>query len=315
MKSLMYTIFEKAGINSLYRRYNKHKVNVLCYHGIVKDSWSSAGENYLMVKESDFRKQMCFLDKHYDVIPLTDIDKPAGSKSRVVLTFDDGFANNYHVAYPILKELNLPATIFVITNRIGSTQMGWSDKIRISLYDILNEVQIRKIVDFYKKHPYVIIEHQVNLLVQSLLRQNRVLSNEAQQVYGMLTHNQIKDMYNSSLISFGSHTLNHENLTKLSDQDVESNIRESFQDLSKIVNPSLYFCYPYGVYKRHYNKILQKAGYVGALTGEYGTYVQGNSLYEIKRLGISRNTTVERFSSILSGSNKMISKIKNVIKG
>jgi peptidoglycan/xylan/chitin deacetylase (PgdA/CDA1 family) len=63
---------------------------------------------------------MKFLAKSdYRVIPLKDLIEEGPRENRVVLTFDDGFMDNYENAFPILKEFGLPATIFCVAHRIG----------------------------------------------------------------------------------------------------------------------------------------------------------------------------------------------------
>ncbi len=69
-----------------------------------------------------FRWQLSFLKKHFDVVaPEVLFDLKKGVKLKrpsVLLTFDDGFLDNYVYAYPILEELKLKALIFVITSKI-----------------------------------------------------------------------------------------------------------------------------------------------------------------------------------------------------
>src|SRR4051812_9280091 len=65
-----------------------------------------------------FRRAMAYLRRDFEVVPLGSLlesfqcASPA-LEGKVALTFDDGIRNNVHVAYPILKELGLPATFFV----------------------------------------------------------------------------------------------------------------------------------------------------------------------------------------------------------
>ena len=98
--------------------YDK-KIPVLMYHSIIKGKSSS---NCLSIKT--FEEQMKYLkDNGYQTISLTDLynyfmwQKPIPEKS-VVLTFDDGYENNYTNMFPVLKKYNFKATIFVITSKI-----------------------------------------------------------------------------------------------------------------------------------------------------------------------------------------------------
>jgi peptidoglycan/xylan/chitin deacetylase (PgdA/CDA1 family) len=100
-------------------------VPVLMYHSIGNE----AKIVKLFVSPESFEKQMKFLYKnHYNVVGLEKIifyieKKEKVPPKTVAITFDDGYYNNYQYAYPILKMYKLPATLFVIVDKIG--QPGW----------------------------------------------------------------------------------------------------------------------------------------------------------------------------------------------
>ena len=80
--------------------------------------------NGLKVPQQQLRQQMKYIkDNGYTTITLNQLykfiaeNKPIPEKS-VVLTFDDGYVDNYLYAYPILKEFNLKATVFAISKTI-----------------------------------------------------------------------------------------------------------------------------------------------------------------------------------------------------
>ncbi len=96
-------------------------VPVLMYHS-VDENWK---ESKLSVSPESFRRQMEFLVKNkYNIVSLHKIKelresgKPIPYKT-VAITFDDGYENNYTNAFPIMKEHNIPAAIFVVLNKIG----------------------------------------------------------------------------------------------------------------------------------------------------------------------------------------------------
>ncbi|MDP1853766.1 MAG: GT4 family glycosyltransferase PelF [Candidatus Omnitrophota bacterium] len=99
-------------------------IRILMYHRVNADYPS----NRLCVKTNEFRKQMEFLHKNgYEVMALADAYNqlpsaghqcPKPDKPKIVITFDDGFEDNYTNAYPILKEYGFSATIFLTVNSI-----------------------------------------------------------------------------------------------------------------------------------------------------------------------------------------------------
>ena len=98
-------------------------VPILMYHNI-NDSYSP--DNALVeMSTAEFKEQMLSLIENgfqpitlYDYIKWQQGEKELPQKP-VIITFDDGYLNNYTHAYPIIKELNIPVTIFVITSRMG----------------------------------------------------------------------------------------------------------------------------------------------------------------------------------------------------
>jgi peptidoglycan/xylan/chitin deacetylase (PgdA/CDA1 family) len=104
----------KRPIAKIYPAGYKHGVLILGYHSI------NPGHRF-STSPQDFEGQMLFIKENYEVISLEDLNKIdcnslAGGKIKVILTFDDGYEDNFIYAYPILKKLNLPATVFITTD-------------------------------------------------------------------------------------------------------------------------------------------------------------------------------------------------------
>ncbi|MDD5136730.1 MAG: polysaccharide deacetylase family protein [Candidatus Omnitrophica bacterium] len=108
-----------------------YTVPILMYHSINND----AGATKLSVSPEDFARQMEFLHKnHYNVVPLEKAVPFIKKKERppqktIAITFDDGFRDNYVYAYPVLKRYDIPATIFVVMDWVGTSPkyMDWDE--------------------------------------------------------------------------------------------------------------------------------------------------------------------------------------------
>ena len=122
-------------------------IPVLVYHS-VDDSGSLTS-----VSPSLFRAQMEYLrDRGYHTIPLQEFleyvqgePRDPGGKA-VVLTFDDGFKNNYTEAFPVLREYGFTCTIFLPTDYIGRT-CDWARDKSIPKLPLLSWQDIRKMSD------------------------------------------------------------------------------------------------------------------------------------------------------------------------
>lgn len=128
-----------------HRLGTKPRVRILMYHSITEDP-----TDHHSVSPKAFAEQMCFLATNCNVISLdqlVDCFKEKGSLSDkpVVITLDDGLANNYTVAYPILKKHKLPATLFLVPDWIASyeaSQMNETgpDRNRYTTWDQVKEM-------------------------------------------------------------------------------------------------------------------------------------------------------------------------------
>jgi peptidoglycan/xylan/chitin deacetylase (PgdA/CDA1 family) len=79
-----------------------------------------------------FRQQMEWLKNNTELVSEADVikrlqDGSGFSRPSAMVTFDDGYVDNYHLAYPVLKELQVPAIFFIPTGHINSRQLGWWD--------------------------------------------------------------------------------------------------------------------------------------------------------------------------------------------
>jgi len=87
---------------------------ILLYHRIVNEN-SKIGKHKIYVWEKNFRQQMKFLKENgYHTITFNEIEK-VSSEKQIILTFDDGYEDNYTILFPILKEFGFTAVIYLVT--------------------------------------------------------------------------------------------------------------------------------------------------------------------------------------------------------
>ena len=102
----------------------KYTIPILMYHNIGYEKGS------FFVSPKNFAKQMEYIKKNgYEVITLDELvrgikDKKVFRRNKVVITLDDGYKDNFEYAYPVLKRLGFPATIFIVTDLIGTVSKG-----------------------------------------------------------------------------------------------------------------------------------------------------------------------------------------------
>ena len=103
---------------------------ILCYHRVAdepSDPWS------LCVTPAHFRQHLDVLRQHARPSRLTDLVSRVHARRRpyknVVITFDDGYADNLLAAKPLLEQAGVPATVYVVSGHVGHTQEFWWDEL------------------------------------------------------------------------------------------------------------------------------------------------------------------------------------------
>ncbi len=94
------------------------KTKTLLYHLVMDEPYSPY--TYLFVREADFEQQLALIRESGISTYFADEPEAAKGKRALVITFDDGYADNYDTVFPLLKEYGVKATIFLITDMIGT---------------------------------------------------------------------------------------------------------------------------------------------------------------------------------------------------
>ncbi len=101
--------------------FKRYRTIVLTYHRVRDDTVTPD----ISVSSKKFKEQIDFLRQRFEIISLQDVVNTIGEnlnkgRDRVAITFDDGYKDNYLYALPILKEFNIPAAIFLISQFINN---------------------------------------------------------------------------------------------------------------------------------------------------------------------------------------------------
>jgi peptidoglycan/xylan/chitin deacetylase (PgdA/CDA1 family) len=307
----------KLGLGPLLQ--NKSSITVLTYHGIT-DKQSNIND-FCFVDEEEFDKQMEYISKHFEVKSAEEayLNSYSNQKPVAVITFDDGFFNNFSHAFPILKKYGLPATIFLSTKYIESKDTVWFCKI-IQVIESSQEKEIswrgallpiksgpdKRLAssliqaDLKKLHPAYIEEELITLF--DSLNTNIDFNGTP---YGMLTEKSVKEMQESKLISFGAHSHNHSILSRLSEDESEIEICESLLQVQKLTGRKCnMFAYPngdIGDYGSNHKSLLKKENVSLMFSMNDGLSSRKDDYSEIKRLFISSHINMNQFSAKVHG--------------
>lgn len=137
MKNFAYSLLYALGLVRLAAWWNRRRVMILCYHGVTERAERSPLDPFgLQVRHERFTVHLDYLRRHYHVLSLSDYLKARREQSAlpdysVVLTFDDGYRNFLTAAAPRLAKSKMPASVFIITDRVRSDgkqlEADWSE--------------------------------------------------------------------------------------------------------------------------------------------------------------------------------------------
>jgi len=218
----------------------------------------------------------------------------------LVITFDDGYADNAEVALPILQRHGLRATFFVSTGFLDGGRM-WNDSV-IECVRSCGHGQVdlglfgleRLSLTTPAERTTVIDLLLPRIKYMTLSGREEAISN-LQKICGvavlptdlMMSSDQVRDLHHSGM-EIGAHTVNHPILTSIAPPEAEREISEGKRGLESIIDaPVEVFAYPNGKPDKDYDlshvMMVKKFGFHGAVSTAQGVAQSGNDLFQLPR--------------------------------
>lgn len=293
---------------SAFRPFQKISI-ILMYHRVVEETLKNYHDPAMLVSSKTFEMHIKEISQFFDIVPLEAITESNPQKRRLcAITFDDGWVDNYENAFPILKKNNIPATIFIPVNMIGSKKRFWFQ----SIWDIWSQAGknglISDCIRYFNtvipawKPEYIDVE-QIDKLISELKHlPAQELNDLAEQSYRslgltpesdgyILNWEQVREMSQNG-ITFGSHCLNHYILPNLSKEIKKKEIFDSISILNKKgVSVSPFFSFPNGDWDNESLALVKEAGYKGALTTRLGYNTAQTDPFLLNRIAVHDDVT------------------------
>ncbi|MFA5804206.1 MAG: polysaccharide deacetylase family protein [Melioribacteraceae bacterium] len=303
----------------LFKNSKKSPIVILLYHRVT----TLANDfNSLAVSPDNFYKQMKFIKMNLNVASLSD-NFSNFSVPTVMITFDDGYADNYYEALPILREFDIPATIFINTNPVLNKTEFWWDELEDIILDgyqdkypneyILRSFFSRKVYSTHsyedRKHLFMELQNFLkqisfkkrNALIEDLLKWTKI-KKQLRSEYRSLTVDELAKFAQNDIITIGAHSVSHCALSSLSNIEQKKEILESKRDLERIIKkPVTLFSYPFGNL-RSYNlktiKYLREAGFIKAVSNFPGACGTFTDPYQLPRNLVKNKSMEEIFNGL-----------------
>lgn len=288
------------------RARHKGTVAILTYHRVLsaEDLRTNIVQPGMYVRDDVFEMHMRYLQERFEILSLSELlarwraGRWETQRAACVITFDDGWLDNYRNAYPILKRYGLPATIFLPTDFVGTSRWFWPERLgylllaadapscepdrRDAFYRALTgtlqaERQERdappdRMVgpDAHDRFIEACKDLEADRLERLLANVGDILGVTVPECRVLMNWSEVREMSRHG-ISFGSHSCSHRLMTQISEKEARQEARSSYEQLQESGAATVpVFCYPNGNYNDLVQRLVQEAGYQAAASCDSG---------------------------------------------
>lgn len=258
-------------------------MKILCYHGVSKIKKSGIinfNKKHILV--NDFENQIRLIKRKYIPITIDHIyfnlkNKIPFNKKMVCITFDDGFENNFTTAAKILLKYQVPAMFYICPGTIEKKEMFWVDKIEAAIcftkkknvrlnlkkniqFDLSTDKKKIRVIEKIKQYCKSVSDKKKDIVIKNLIEITGVIpSNKMNKNYKVASWDQIKKTLKNKLFSLGGHSFEHSILTKLTNKQVDKDIKKTISLILKRTGVLIrHFSYPEGKKNKKVINIMKK---------------------------------------------------------
>ncbi len=321
LRSALKQTMLSTGTVRLMRYSLRTKVPVVMYHRISRDP----DPFFPAVSAKVFEKQMEYIKHAYHVISLDELigywakgeEAPSGS---LAVTFDDGDACAWSLAYPVLKKFEIPITVFLASGPTEENGFIWTDLLRWQLKLTQKNKCSIDIDGCRREWALNTVQERLNALTElsRILKtvenkHREIVMEQMEEVFGvkrsnfperwLLTPKQVKSLQKDQ-ITFGAHTMTHPILSRMPLAEARYEIFESKKHLEKILNEKVrHFAYPNGEagdFTQEHEQLVLQAGFDSACSTILGLNDHQSNRYALRRVYASEEPLAS-FASRLVG--------------
>ena len=233
----------------------------------------------------NFERQISFLNQYFNSSGAEKFFSKERKKGlNFLITFDDGYKDNYDIAAPILKKYNVPSIFFLTTNYIDSNIWLFHDMVR---YLICKGFLIPSEAEGHLRHMNT--DGTMSLKFKKYIESNFPKDIPKRM---MMNWQEVIALTGSS-IQLGSHTCNHVILSKLNFVQQDEEIKKSSQSIEDITNKKcVYFAYPNGLYNKNTLNSLKNNKFEYGFTTKPGINNYSQDKLQLKRIGVNPSDSV-----------------------
>jgi len=263
-----------------------HLPLILGYHRVVEKYSESVRTAVpsLLISIRMLERHLDWVGQRYQFVDLDDLGTRLESGEPIqrplaAVTFDDGYSDFYHHAAPLLRRKGIPATVFVVTDFVGTNEPQMHDVLYLLLVRrgaeaVPTPLSVRGFPNLKGMTPYRLLRVLIETLSVSALKEIiRVLQAEAPidkrelESIRSLNWEELKRARGEGFV-IGSHTKSHIVMTNEAPPCIEKELLESRYALeNRLGKPIRHFAYPSGLFNAMSVKAVAAAGYRFGYTG------------------------------------------------
>ncbi|HKR77728.1 MAG TPA: polysaccharide deacetylase family protein [Rhodanobacter sp.] len=323
-KAIAASLVDRTGLRRLLHGMGRWRgLVVLNYHRIGHAVGTPYDHGLWSASEETFSEQMRFMRRHMDLVDPADLaqlrDRARGRYAMV--TFDDGYRDNYEAALPILRHEGVRATFFVATGFIDQPSLPWWDEIA---WMVRTSRQPRLDLRPWLDSPVEMDEPDRECTVRTLLRVYKTLPGERLGAYldavgaatgsgradpsrldhTWMTWNMLREMRDAGM-TIGGHTVSHPVLANMNTAQQRDEILQCGKRLAEeLGQPMDCFSYPVGYpasFDKRTREVLAEAGVRWAFSYYGGCrHFDDWDPYDIRRVAVEAEVTAPWFRSIMT---------------
>lgn len=271
-----------------------------------------------MVKDGVwFDNMVCYLKSKYLFITTDDLSEfykgNLNLKNSCHITIDDGDKSFYDVIFPVLRKYNVPASIYVSPKICIEESNYWFQEVngynpselKRIIADI-SDIPLRQLIKFSTESILKTLQIQQ---IQEIIKRYRKSTNSPAKSFQNMTIENLKEVFQSGLVTIGAHTINHPILMNEDDLTSKYEITESINELSTLLNHEIkYFAYPNGIpfldFSEREKSCLKESGIAIAFSTESKNLLLSDDKTSIPRIGVSDSESLPFFKTkMLVGSH------------
>ena len=325
-----------SGLSALARRRRPSDVCVLTFHGLIDQNQSDSGliDERTHTTVALFEELCNHLAESYNVISSSElvearINKKPLPENSVVLTFDDGYESNYALAWPILRRLKLPATIFLVSGYLDKVLLPWYIRLEMALKRTsklsVQGLPLRTSCDKFgtyvnlcqrmKDSPWV----QSMALLESIedeLEVHLQPSDHLPPALRPMSWDMARELQASGLIELGGHTHTHPVLGRCTEEVARFEVETCAERLrAELGHTATSFAYPNGR-PQDFNvatiEALKQSGFTSAYSMVSSFVAPDPDLFALPRYGSPESTHI--MEAMLSGVAYRLRQLRTALR-